>query len=1276
MVRAHRIFGLIAIMLVCAGMASAQLHHFKVEAAGGGSIAAQHAATPFAIRITAQKADNSTETSFTGKVNITSTGTLILGADSTVNFTAGVLTSHSVSFRNTGSFTITATNGVSGVSDPFTVTSFTSDDFDATNVQTGTWTLTDPVGDATVGITGVGTANARLALTVPHGVNHDLYTGVNNAPRILQPATDGDFTLEVKFDSPVSYVYQVQGVIVQQDSNNVMRFDFSSNGSFTKAFAATTTDGFVTKPTHQIEAVTIAPNATSPMWMRVTRSGNTWTMLYSTDGSVFTPVSSFSYTLTVSKVGLFVANGGPTPPDFTMLADYFFDNAAPVNPEDGSVHADVLPPLVYNISTVAGGSAIQVNWKTDERSTARVEYGTSTAYGSAVTDNTPATTHSVILPSLSPVTPYDIRIIAIDSLNQKDTTANVEDTTITATPPSITLWYGANQTFGKLGTAQRYVNIQGNVTDPTSLDQFWYTLNGGSSVNLSQGPDTRRLQQKGDFNVDLRYDQLNTGANTLVIHARNIFGDVKDTTVTVTKAAAATWPLPYAVDFTAASSLTDSVQVTDGRWSVAGGKATILERGYDRVIAIGDTTWQDYEITARLSIAGLDSSATAYDAPSNGPAMAFLMRWKGHTDSPITIPQPKEGYLPLGAFAALSWPTVSTNKWELFGDGLVLKDTKSSPSFSFNTDYYFKLQVKTTAGVGGYYRFKVWKASDAEPAAWLLNMQEGLSAPQFGSVLIVAHHVSASIQDIVVTATPADNVPPVVSNVSVVATSSTSAYITWTTDEPARGKIAYGLTASYGDTTYADTSLHTSHAVAIGGLNPSSTYHFSILATDYAGNVGTTSDATFLTSAPATMTTLESDEFNATSLNARWTFVNPLSDATVSTPDTVVQITLPAGTEHDIWTPGYNVPRLMQNANNTDFEAIVKWNSAIPTGTGTSYKTEGIVAEASANTLVRFDYTSTPFGTYIFAATFNNGFLIDSIAIKVYKAAPGTTNITPIYMRVKREGNVWSQFYSTDGTTWTLGVRFYFVMTLTKVGFYAGNAGSSAPAFVGIADWFRVDGVTVNLRAFLQGPYNSAADTMKTSLTSYLPHKNPYSGTPWNYTGGDSLGSLPSGVVDWVLVTLRTGTGAATGVDTVAAFLKKDGSVVALDGTSVVSFPGVKYGNYYVVLTHRNHLRVMTATSLALNGTSALYDFSTALTKAYTTGADAMKLVGTRYTLFAGDGNGNGFVNAVDRNSIWRVQNGSIGGYYSGDYSMDGNVNAVDRNSYWRVTNGTASQVP
>ncbi|MEO8169038.1 MAG: hypothetical protein ABI623_12375, partial [bacterium] len=87
--------------------------------------------------------------------------------------------------------------------------------------------------------------------------------------------------------------------------------------------------------------------------------------------------------------------------------------------------------------------------------------------------------------------------------------------------PTITLWNGLNQSYGQTGNPQTAINILGNVTDSSGIQSLSYTLNGGSSVNLSRGPDTRRLLKPGDFNIDIYTSALNSGSNTILITATN-----------------------------------------------------------------------------------------------------------------------------------------------------------------------------------------------------------------------------------------------------------------------------------------------------------------------------------------------------------------------------------------------------------------------------------------------------------------------------------------------------------------------------------------------------------------------------------------------------------------------------------------------------------------------------------------------------------------------------------------------------------------------------------
>jgi hypothetical protein len=205
--------------------------------------------------------------------------------------------------------------------------------------------------------------------------------------------------------------------------------------------------------------------------------------------------------------------------------------------------------------------------------------------------------------------------------------------------------------------------------------------------------------------------------------------------------------------------------------------------------------------------------------------------------------------------------------------------------------------------------------------------------------------------------------------------------------------------------------------------------------------------------------------------------------------------------------------------------------------------------------------------------------------------------------------------------------------------------------------------VLVNTKVFLQGPYSSGSMSTTLNTSGYIPLSQPYGGTPWNYSGTESVAGIPSGVVDWVLVELRTGTPPTmTTMARRAAFVKSNGSVVDMDGTSQVSFDGVAAGSYYIVVWHRDHLAIMSANPVALSSSSSLYDFTTAQAQAY--GTDPMADLGdSKYGLILGDANGDGIVDATDRSSAWndRLQTG----YKNSDVGLDGIVDASDRSEIW-----------
>ena len=136
------------ILILLLGMISAagsiaQLDHFTIESQGGGTISSQTAGITFFIEVLAQDTMNNTDTSFQGNVRITSEG-ILLNSKTTPSFVNGVLNSFSVTFSNTGTFTLTVTNTAgtqTGISNSFTVDPNTMTTISVETASDGTGTI-------------------------------------------------------------------------------------------------------------------------------------------------------------------------------------------------------------------------------------------------------------------------------------------------------------------------------------------------------------------------------------------------------------------------------------------------------------------------------------------------------------------------------------------------------------------------------------------------------------------------------------------------------------------------------------------------------------------------------------------------------------------------------------------------------------------------------------------------------------------------------------------------------------------------------------------------------------------------------------------------------------------------------------------------------------------------------------------------------------------------------------------------------------------------------
>ena len=293
------------------------------------------------------------------------------------------------------------------------------------------------------------------------------------------------------------------------------------------------------------------------------------------------------------------------------------------------------------------------------------------------------------------------------------------------------------------------------------------------------------------------------------------------------------------------------------------------------------------------------------------------------------------------------------------------------------------------------------------------------------------------------------------------------------------------------------------------------------------------------------------------------------------------------------------------------------------------------------------------------------------------------------------------QFAQTGGTGFTADVRFPYLASelntnteanLVSWGRFSGEwngklttstrdvaqdwvATTAIPQTDLINEWKLADPrYTFNVTANLRGPWNGVS-AMNTSLNTagIIPLNQPYNITPFNYTGAETVPSIPnSNIVDWVLVEHRkpsTNLPADALSSTItgrkAAFLLNTGVVVELDGVTPIAFDITKQGPAFITVRHRNHLGVM-SNVIASNAVGTFSNDYTVLANSYVapgSPSGALTLLagaGGKYGLWACDANKSGNLAASDVTAIKAAVASSASGYILTDVNLSANIAATD----------------
>ncbi|WP_272149195.1 leucine-rich repeat domain-containing protein [Tenacibaculum aiptasiae] len=198
---------------------------------------------------------------------------------------------------------------------------------------------------------------------------------------------------------------------------------------------------------------------------------------------------------------------------------------------------------------------------------------------------------------------------------------------------------------------------------------------------------------------------------------------------------------------------------------------------------------------------------------------------------------------------------------------------------------------------------------------------------------------------------------------------------------------------------------------------------------------------------------------------------------------------------------------------------------------------------------------------------------------------------------------------------------------------------------------------TMNVRAILEGPFNSSEFEMNDDLrtNNLLPTTSPYEdGATCDISIFNTSNS--SAVVDWVEIQLRSADDINEIVARKSFFLQKSSAVMNLDGSSppVIS---AWQGSYYVAIAHRNHLTAVTSTPLVFGDDEANVDFTS--DGSVLNGSNALvEVTNSIFALPAGNVAGNGQIQNSDINIT--IPQLGISSYSLFDVDMNGQVQNAD----------------
>ncbi|MGD0798680.1 MAG: fibronectin type III domain-containing protein [Acidobacteriaceae bacterium] len=497
-----------------------------------------------------------------------------------------------------------------------------------------------------------------------------------------------------------------------------------------------------------------------------------------------------------------------------------------------------LVPILSNVtSSNLTPSSATITWTTNVPSNSLVNYGTTTSYGFSVLESTLSTNHSVTLTGLAPGTNYVFEAVSASPAGVSTFGANLGGFTIWA-------WGDSQTVGGKDGSNINYPNTLANILGVPVINEG---VGGNTSTQIAQ----RMLATPASF-----------GAGNCNV----IWGGSNNPTQV-------------------SQILADDASMVDALATPA------------CYLVMGDVNWVSTPIgtsTYNDIVATGEDLAAAY--PNNYINIRELVVQDYNPSLPLDVADHANDVMPSSLRAVVATGTVTSgpldNETCTFsvtggtqGDGTVIiidSETILINSIPDGNDVTSCTRGYNLTAAASHAANAIYSVIDpihlgynglefvaSQVANWFQSQTWPLCP---GTGLICPFPANFTTPTTMA-------VGPVISAVTVSSITSTSAVVTWTTDQPSTSLVNYGVTSGYGSSSTLNSTLQTSQSVTLTGLTPGTTYDFDVVSVDAGAGSTTSGNSTFMTAAlvstPPVITNVATTNVTSTSVTVTWTTDQP-----------------------------------------------------------------------------------------------------------------------------------------------------------------------------------------------------------------------------------------------------------------------------------------------------------------------------------------------------------------------------------------------------------------